>query len=48
MRTPNGLLLAGFCRRWREGAISVMVHGFGVASLSIVERTGSAFQRVHS
>lgn len=42
------LLLAGFCSRWREGAISVMVHVFGVASLSIVERTGSAFQRVHS
>lgn len=31
MRTPNRLLLAGFCRRWREGTTSMMVHVFGGA-----------------
>lgn len=29
MRTLYRLLLAGFCRRWREGTISMMVHAFG-------------------
>jgi hypothetical protein len=28
MRTFNGLLLAGFCRRWREGATSMMAQAF--------------------
>lgn len=28
MRTLNDLLLAGFCRRWREGAISIMAQAF--------------------
>lgn len=28
MRTFNGLLLAGFCRRWREGASSMRAQVF--------------------
>lgn len=28
MRTLNGLLLRGFCRRWREGTTSMMAQGF--------------------
>lgn len=29
MRTPNRLLLAGFCRRWREGTTSMMMRAIG-------------------
>lgn len=29
MRTLSRLLLAGFCRRWREGTTSMMVHAIG-------------------
>lgn len=28
MRTFNGLLLAGFCRRWREVTTSMMAQAF--------------------
>ena len=47
MRTLSRLLLAGFCRRWREGTTSMMVHAIG----GTFEHCGAyrqAIQRVHS